>query len=131
MIQRTATCTCGQFRVTVNGDPQRMNLCNCHDCQRRSGSVFQTSGVFADENIVAIEGDRKKFTRPTDRGSEVTMEFCPTCGVSVFFRISDLEGKTLIHGGCFADPTLPAPTHIWFSDRAHPWVVLPDAKIMK
>lgn len=128
---RTASCTCGQFRVTVEGDPLRVNLCNCLDCQKRSGSAFQLAGVFEDAQVIANEGERTVYTRGSDRGAEMSLEFCPVCGVSVLFRISDLEGKTLIHGGCFADPDFPAPTHIWYPQRAHPWVVLPDAKIMR
>lgn len=128
---RTAQCVCGALSITVDGDPSHVNLCSCDDCQRRSGSVFQTSVVFRDDQIVTYSGERSTYTRPTERGAEVTLDFCPTCGVSILFRISDLDGRVLIHGGCFADPTLPKPTHIWFADKAHPWVSLPEGKIMR
>ena len=130
MTTRTAQCVCGALRITVEGEPSHVNICSCDDCQRRSGSVFQTSVVFADSQIKDYSGERSMFTRGTDRGSEVTMEFCPTCGVSLLFRISDLDRRVLIHGGCFADPDLPTPTHVWFPEKAHPWVVLPEGKVM-
>ena len=127
---RTARCLCGDLSITVTGEPGNVNLCCCAECQRRSGSVFQTSLVFRDEDIVAYNGARRQFSRPTDRGAEVTLEFCPTCGVSLLFRISDLEGRVLIRGGCFADPAHPAPTHLWFTDKAAPWVTIPEGKVM-
>lgn len=125
-----ASCLCGSLHITVAGEPRHVNMCSCDDCQRRSGSMFQTSAVFRDDQIVEYSGDRKRFSRTSDRGAEVTLEFCPNCGVSLLFRISDFEGHVLIHGGCFADETLPEPTHIWFSKKAHPWVSIPNGKIM-
>jgi hypothetical protein len=32
-------CHCGQIRYEAEVDPQKVNLCNCSDCQVLSGSA--------------------------------------------------------------------------------------------
>ena len=127
---RTATCSCGQFKVTLLGDPAFVNMCNCYDCQVRSGSAFQLAAFFRDEQLVRDDGDRTTYARPTDTGRLINLQFCPTCGVSVVFRPEMRPGMVGVHGGCFADRTFPVPTRILYADRAHPWVSLPEAEII-
>ncbi|WP_162142406.1 GFA family protein [Cucumibacter marinus] len=127
---RKAQCSCGQFSVTVRGDPEWVNLCNCHDCQRRTGSAFQIAGFFRESQIIENTGERTEFHRPTQEGRTMDLEFCPVCGVSVLFRLKLRPGMMAIHAGCFADTGFPAPDRIWFAHRAHPWVVLPPGKNM-
>jgi len=51
-MTRTAACSCGQLRVTVNGKPGSVGACSCRDCQKSTGSVFGISaGNFADPNF--------------------------------------------------------------------------------
>ena len=40
MRSRTATCSCGQLRIEVRGEPLGVGVCHCLACQRRTGSVF-------------------------------------------------------------------------------------------
>jgi hypothetical protein len=127
---RCAQCSCGQFSVTVQGDPEWVNLCNCYDCQRRSGSTYQIAGFFREEQIIENTGERTEYNRPADEGRTLDLEFCPVCGVSVLFRLKLRPGMVAIHGGCFADRNFPAPNKIWFAHRAHPWVVLPPGENM-
>jgi hypothetical protein len=127
---REAQCSCGQFRVSVKGDPEWVNLCNCYDCQRRSGSAFHIAGFFREEQIFENVGERTEYKRPTKEGRTLDLEFCPICGVSVLFRLKLRPGMVAIHGGCFGDQNFPAPDKIWFAHRAHPWVVLPPGENM-
>ncbi|MFN2470768.1 MAG: aldehyde-activating protein, partial [Gaiellaceae bacterium] len=39
MSNRHAACSCGQLRLTVEGEPVRVSICHCLACQRRTGSV--------------------------------------------------------------------------------------------
>jgi hypothetical protein len=48
MPSRDAACSCGQLRLTADGDPVRISMCHCLACQRRTGS-----GVFADPTFPA------------------------------------------------------------------------------
>ena len=85
-MERTATCVCGQLRVTVEGEPGRVNLCSCEACQRRSGSAFQLGALFDESQLRAIDGETKSFARRADSGRLLELHFCPPCGVSVYFR---------------------------------------------
>jgi hypothetical protein len=57
-MTRTATCRCGQLSAVCTGEPIRVSVCHCYDCQRRSGSdcAFQ---AFFPLDKVAIRSDDK------------------------------------------------------------------------
>ena len=40
MTTRTATCSCGQLRLACEGEPVRISICHCLECQKRTGSIF-------------------------------------------------------------------------------------------
>jgi len=125
-MERTASCVCGQLTVTINGDPARVNLCNCRECQRRTGSAFQLGALFDDSQIKAIGGEAKTYTRTGESGRTMTLHFCPTCGVSVYFRAEGRPGMIGVHAGCFADPDFPAPNMALWTRTKHHWLTLPD-----
>src|SRR5688500_731246 len=47
MTSRIASCSCGQLRIQVEGEPRGVGICNCLACQRRTGSVFAALAGFA------------------------------------------------------------------------------------
>jgi hypothetical protein len=122
---RTASCNCGQLRVTCTGpDPDRVVMCNCYLCQKQTGSPFSLQARFPNEQV-KIEGKSTawKFpiegAKPTDL---VTSHFCPECGSTVYyFRKSD-PARTGVRVGAFADPTFPPPMGSGFEEYKHPWV---------
>jgi hypothetical protein len=125
-MERTATCVCGQLTIAVDGEPVRVNMCHCVDCQRRSGSPFQIGAIFRDVHVKQINGQTNIYARRAASGSTIDLNFCPNCGVSVFFRVGRRPGIIGVHGGCFADPDFPKPTRIlWLKDKCS-WVDLPD-----
>jgi hypothetical protein len=44
MATREAACLCGQLRLEVEGEPFAVSICNCLDCQRRTGSCLRHAG---------------------------------------------------------------------------------------
>lgn len=76
MTTRQASCGCGQLRVTCEGDPVRISICHCLECQKRTGSVFGTQARFPREKV-KVEGRSTPYTRVADSGSMVTSHFCP------------------------------------------------------
>ena len=55
-MERTASCLFGELRITVKGEPARVNMCNCTECQRQSDSVFQIGAFFDEGQLKSIEG---------------------------------------------------------------------------
>ncbi len=128
-MERTATCVCGQLRVTMEGDPARVNLCSCKDCQRRSGSAFQLGALFDESQIKAIDGEAKSYARTSDAGRTIELHFCPNCGVSGSFRAEARPNMIGIHAGCFADPAFPAPNVAIWTESRHHWLTLPEVDL--
>ena len=108
-MERTATCLCGQLKITLDGDPARVNMCSCTEGQ-----------------IKTVEGDSSIYTRTGGSGNGIDLHFCPTCGVSVYFRPAARPAVVGVHGGCFADPGFPAPNTAGWTQDKHDWVVVPD-----
>jgi hypothetical protein len=122
-MTRRAECSCGQLSATCSGEPLRVSVCHCLNCQRRSGSAFSFNARFA-EASVTIEGRASEFVLIGDEGSRATFSFCPQCGATVYYRIAQMPGLIAVPVGAFADPSFPPPTVSVYhgDDRRHRWV---------
>jgi len=125
-VRRDASCSCGQLRVTVEGDPVRLSMCHCLDCQKRTGSTYGIQARFAKDGTV-IEGRSKEWVRTADSGKTIAFHFCPDCGSTVFWEQDTMPNLVAVAVGAFADPTFPAPKLSVYETRKHPWVSTPEA----
>jgi hypothetical protein len=126
MTVRHAACACGQLKIAAEGEPVRISICHCRQCQRRTGSPFGFSAHYPREQITSIEGRSSTFTRTGDSGNSATFHFCPVCGSSVYWEPGGHPERITIAVGTFADPTHPSPRHSVYEEFKHPWVVVPD-----
>jgi len=121
---RTATCRCGQLSATCTGEPVRVSVCHCLDCQKRSGSAFSAQARWPAEQVV-VAGASKTFVHTADSGNTITHHFCPDCGSTVHYRIDGkFDGLIAIPVGAFADPAFPAPRFSVWEERKHDWVAI-------
>lgn len=126
MTSRTASCRCGQLRVTVSGEPIRVSVCHCLNCKKRSGSAFAVQARWP-KNDVRIEGASKTFVIVADSGNRATFHFCPECGSDVYYEIdgkfddkfNDLLAVPL---GVFDDPYFATPDFSVWESRKHDWL---------
>lgn len=125
MTSRRAECSCGQLKVTCNGEPVRVSVCHCTACQRRTGSPFGQQARWAAENVT-IEGTATSYVRVGDAGMSITFRFCPTCASTVYFDIDKMPGFIAVPVGAFADATFPAPKASMYESRKHAWLNLPE-----
>src|SRR5215204_7190578 len=84
-MERTAQCHCGQLKAIAAGEPERVYVCHCKACQRRTGAIIH-NGSSWQKSQVRIEGDDKVYARMADSGFEIRFHFCPNCGTSVFWE---------------------------------------------
>lgn len=120
-MERTARCHCGRLRAVASGEPDRVYVCYCEACQRRTGSVVHNGSRWL-KTQVRIEGEDRIFARMAASGFEIRFHFCPDCGSNVFWegdRTPEFYGITV---GSFADPTFPAPTFAVYEEAMHPWL---------
>src|SRR5690242_10826267 len=128
MTTRQASCCCGQLRLTCEGEPVRISVCHCLDCQRRTGSVFGMQARYTPGQI-AIEGRSTEYVRPGDSGDSITFRFCPDCGSTVYWTLAGDPAVIAVAVGAFADPGFPPPRRSVYERRRHAWVALPDAVV--
>ena len=51
MTTRRAACSCGQPNLTIQGEPARISMCHCLECQRRTGAVISNQARFRREQV--------------------------------------------------------------------------------
>ena len=125
MSVRFASCGCGQLGLTAEGEPVRISVCHCLDCQRRTGSAFGFSAHYPRDQITRIDGRSFRFVRKGDSGFETAFHFCPDCGTTVYWEPGGHPERLTVAVGAFADPTHPAPRHSVYEERKHAWVNVP------
>ena len=124
MTVRNASCSCGALRLACEGEPVRISICHCLECQRRTGSVFGTQARFPRDRV-AIEGRATAFARVADSGKRVTSYFCPVCGSTVYWVLEAAPDLIAVAVGAFADPNFPEPKHYVYEGRRHGWAMAP------
>jgi hypothetical protein len=125
--ERQATCSCGQLKVRLSGDPQLVSSCHCLACQRRTGALFGSTSFWRKSQVLAIEGERRSWRRVADSGTVMNHHFCPTCGSTVFWESEKTSELLSVAVGCFADPAFPAPVRTVWTASKHHWLPFPAA----
>ena len=122
MTERTASCRCGQLKVTVTGDPVRLSVCHCLNCKKRSGSAFAVQARWPADQV-RIQGLSKGFVLTADSGNRATFHFCPECGSDVHYEINGkFDGLIAIPLGAFDDPYFASPKFSVWEERKNAWV---------
>jgi hypothetical protein len=122
-MRKIASCSCGQLKVRVHGEPLGVGICHCLECQKRTGSVFASLATFA--RPFEVYGSATEYVRVGDQGTRFVFRFCPVCGSTVY-KTEDGDDQTVsISLGTFADPSFAAPQVSVYTVRKHAWVHLP------
>lgn len=124
-LKRLASCSCTQLQASCTGEPVRISMCHCLECQKRTGSAFGIQARFPKDNVT-LTGTAKSFTRTGDSGGKITFFFCPDCGSTVYYEIEAIKDFVAIAIGNFADPQFPAPKFSVYESRRHPWTEMPS-----
>ena len=124
MTTRRTACSCGQLYLRIEGEPSRVSMCHCLECQRRTGAVISNQARFRREQVT-FAGQATAWRRKAESGNALTFHFCPTCGSTVYWEGEGFPGYVAVAIGNFADPKFPAPTIAVWEESRHPWVALP------
>jgi hypothetical protein len=76
-VERIGQCHCGALRVIATGEPDRVYLCHCEACQRRTGTAFHFGASYFKDRV-RLDGERKIYERDADSGYRIRFHFCPT-----------------------------------------------------
>ncbi|WP_298016798.1 GFA family protein [uncultured Parasphingopyxis sp.] len=126
-MTRNASCHCGALVLRCAGEPAKVSLCHCDDCQRRTGSLFSVCAFFP-RTAITVEGrDAKVFRRASASGSDVAFHFCPDCGTTLWWEPDRMPHLIGVAVGGFADPDFPMPAQAVWDEHRHRWLELPEA----
>jgi hypothetical protein len=120
MPDLTGGCLCGRVRYTASGDPALSALCHCRNCQRYTGSAFETVIGFPSAAI-SVNGELKTYNDTGDSGKPVYRRFCPNCGSGVIADVEALPGLTLILAGTLDDSSSFKPGMEVYCGSAQAW----------
>lgn len=118
-----ASCSCGQLTLRAEGEPVRVSICHCLDCQRRSGSAFAAQARFPTARV-AVDGASTQYVRAGSKGRIARFFFCPDCGATVFYRLDADPDHVAVPLGAFVDPGRLVPTVSVFGERQQAWLRL-------
>jgi hypothetical protein len=114
-------CACGAIRYATHHAPVFQNLCQCRDCQQRSGSGHGAWLTFAARADMAITGHATDWNIAGDSGNVKTHSFCPVCGTPMFLRFAAMPDLIAVPAGSLNDPGHFAPQALTYAVRGQPW----------
>ncbi len=129
--QNQGGCVCGAVRYVAHGDPERVTICHCTWCQRRTGSAFGIGVVFGMEHVTLAGDALRKYRHISDEsGRWLDHEFCARCGTNIGFTLEAVPGIRAIAAGTFDDPSWIDPRKYTFRHvfvrSARNWSKIPD-----
>lgn len=116
----TGGCTCGQVRYEVAGTPVAMNICQCRQCQRDSGTGHAALVTFWGAEAT-LTGEPNRWPATGDGGTRKEKSFCPTCGAPVALTSPDMPELFVVTAASLDDPTLFAPERVMWTEARQPW----------
>jgi len=118
---KTASCSCGQLILEVQGEPLRASVCHCYECQKRTGSVFGAQLRF-DRDKVRVVGKHHCFQRTADSGNRIETAFCPECGSTLLIRMLTMPEVVAVPMGSFAGEFCLQPNYSVYEARMPSWL---------
>jgi hypothetical protein len=123
-----ATCACGRLTVEVTGEPERIPICGCNFCRKRTGAVYGTGAYFNVSQVNAINGDSTVFRRGSDSGRYIEGNFCPTCGTTLYWKAELWPELLAVAVGCFDDYAIRKADIAVYTEHIQDWATF-DADI--
>jgi len=91
------------------GEPIRISVSHCLDCQRRRGSAFACQARFPDERIT-LTGAFREWSDVGESGTHTTFRSDGRCGATIAYANEASPGPIALPVGASADPDFPPPT---------------------
>jgi hypothetical protein len=81
----SGTCQCGYIKFEGDGDPDKVWVCHCTDCQAGTGSAFRVNIPVAGTSFRMLAGEPTIFIKTTaESGTPRAQAFCPKCGSPIY-----------------------------------------------
>jgi hypothetical protein len=130
-------CLCGATRYEASADPLRVTICHCTFCQRFTGSAFLVEPIFRKSDIAFSGAALKTYDHRSDSSHKrVTLNFCGTCGTTLYLDLERFPDILGLCGGTFDDPnwfdrSAATCRHIFTRSAQEGTVLLPGLSIYR
>jgi hypothetical protein len=105
-------CLCGNVRYITIAEPVRVTICHCTFCQKLTGSAFLVEPIFRKEDVALSGFTTKSYDHLSDTsGKRVTLNFCGTCGTTIYLELERFPDVLGLCAGTFDNPN-------WFDRRS-------------
>ncbi len=113
--QHSGRCVCGSVRYVCTGEPDRVTICHCLWCQRRTGTAFGTEVVFSERNVAFSGIAPATYRHVSDEsGRWLEIYFCPRCGSNLGFTLQAVPGIRTVPAGTLDEPAFLDAKHVKF-----------------
>jgi hypothetical protein len=110
------SCLCGAVRVELSGDPDRVGLCHCLDCRKKSGSLFSAWAIYP-ADAVTVTGE----TAGHELGDGYVRHVCPSCSAPIC-EVDAASDEVEVFIGVLDAPNLLTPTYETWTVRREHWL---------
>ena len=116
----TGGCACGAIRYQVSAEPAMMNLCQCRQCQRDSGTGHGSHLTFVGAPV-GLTGEPGQWETVGEGGTRKRRAFCPTCGNPVYITFPDMPDVFVAAAASLDDPRRYQPQMAMWASGGQPW----------
>lgn len=116
----TGGCACGAIRYEIAEEPATMNLCQCRQCQRESGSGHGAHLTFAGARV-KMSGEPAWWESVGENGTRKRRGFCPTCGAPMFIALPDMPEIFITSAASLDDPSRYHPQVVYWTAAGQAW----------
>lgn len=115
-------CMCGELRYELSAPPMMIYNCHCTNCQKISGSAFNTSIIVAEAALRFTKGQPARVEWISDSGATRCGLFCGVCGSRIVNGGAPSTGVFSLRAGSLDDTSWVQPVGDTFTRSAQPWV---------
>jgi hypothetical protein len=95
MTTRRAACNCGKLEIVCEGEPVRISMCHCLECQRRTGAVFGGQAWFTQQQTTISRATQPNSLANLTPAVQCHFGFCPICGSTVYWEAEAFPATSL------------------------------------
>jgi hypothetical protein len=121
-LPQVGGCMCGALRYELSAAPVMIYNCHCTNCQKISGSAFNTSVIVTEAAMRFTKGEPARVEWISDKGTTRCGLFCSACGTRIVNGGKPSTGVFSLRAGTLDDTSWVRPVGDTYTRSAQPWV---------
>lgn len=101
-------------------------LCNCHRCQKQSGSAHSVNVALPKGSLQFTSGRTSVYEDKGSSGMPVYRHFCSACGSPIYSDVVATPALDWLKAGTLDDTSWVKPSASIWCESAQGWVTAPE-----